>query len=120
VGMPAQVVNPKSGEQLTSLEMIEHMEETYGQPVISILWKNALNILSEALDDDCKHMGYECLDVLQVRSFPYFLLISLFQARMPCNGISIIFFISFIFVYNVSCKCSFNFVHKCLPALILV
>ncbi|KAH8974210.1 hypothetical protein BDL97_01G090000 [Sphagnum fallax] len=65
VGMPAQVVNPKSGEQLTSLEMIEHMEETYGQPVISILWKNALNILSEALDDDCKHMGYECLDVLQ-------------------------------------------------------
>jgi hypothetical protein len=87
VGMPAQVVNPKSGEQLTSLEMIEHMEETYGQPVISILWKNALNILSEALDDDCKHMGYECLDVLQVRSFPYFLLISLFQARMPCNGI---------------------------------
>ncbi|CAK9857825.1 unnamed protein product [Sphagnum jensenii] len=55
----------RSGEQLTSLEMIEHMEETYGQPVISILWKNALNILSEALDDDCKHMGYECLDVLQ-------------------------------------------------------
>ncbi|CAM6045219.1 unnamed protein product [Sphagnum compactum] len=65
VGMPVRVVNPKSGEQLTSLEMMEHMEETYGQPVISILWKNALNILSEALDDDCKHMGYECLDVLQ-------------------------------------------------------
>jgi salicylate hydroxylase len=65
VGMPVQVVNPKSGEQLTSLEMMEHMEETYGQPVISILWKNALNILSEALDDDCKHVGYECLDVLQ-------------------------------------------------------
>ncbi len=87
MGMPVQVVNPKSGEQLTSLEMMEHMEETYGQPVISILWKNALNILSEALDDDCKHMGYECLDVLQVKSFPCFLLISLFQAHVLCNGI---------------------------------
>ncbi|CAM6043053.1 unnamed protein product [Sphagnum compactum] len=30
-----------------------------------IVTKNVLNILSEALPDDCKHMGYKCLDVSQ-------------------------------------------------------
>ncbi|CAK9191844.1 unnamed protein product [Sphagnum troendelagicum] len=41
------------------------MEERYGQLMIHILWQGLLNILLKALDHDCKHMGYECLDVLQ-------------------------------------------------------
>ncbi|CAK9217556.1 unnamed protein product [Sphagnum troendelagicum] len=59
------VVNPKSGEQVSSWELMERMEKTYGQPAVAILWENLLNILSDALPDDCKHMGYKCLDVSQ-------------------------------------------------------
>jgi salicylate hydroxylase len=59
------VVNPKSGEQVGSWELMERMEKTYGQPAVAILWENLLNILSDALPDDCKHMGYKCLDVSQ-------------------------------------------------------
>lgn len=67
------VVNPKSGEQVGSWELMERMEKTYGQPAVAILWKNLLNILSEVLPDDCKHMGYKCLDVSQVKKiFPIF------------------------------------------------
>jgi hypothetical protein len=38
----AWVVNPKSGEQVGSWELMERMEKTYGQPAVAILWKNLL------------------------------------------------------------------------------
>jgi hypothetical protein len=87
VNIPPLVVDPKTGEQLTSWDLSQHMEERYGQSMIHILWQGLLNILLKALDHDCKHMGYECLDVLQVKSFPCFLLFSSFRAQMPHNGI---------------------------------
>ncbi|CAK9226843.1 unnamed protein product [Sphagnum jensenii] len=61
----ACIVDPKNGEQESSWELNERMEKTYGQPSVAVLWQNVLNILSEAVPDDCKYMGYECLDVSQ-------------------------------------------------------
>ncbi|CAK9871052.1 unnamed protein product [Sphagnum jensenii] len=61
----AWVVNPKSGEQVSSWELMERMEKTYGQPAVAVLWEDLQKILSDALPDDCKHMGYKCLDVSQ-------------------------------------------------------
>ena len=63
---PALMIDPFSGDLLGSWELSERMEKTYGQPVIAILWRDLLNILSDALPDDCKHYGHECLDVTQV------------------------------------------------------
>jgi hypothetical protein len=79
------VVNPKSGEQVGSWELMERMEKTYGQPAVAILWENLLNILSDALPDDCKHMGYKCLDVSQVkRSFLSFVFPFSFPGHIRC------------------------------------
>jgi hypothetical protein len=63
---PALMIDPFSGDLLGSWELSERMEKTYGQPVIAILWRDLLNILSDALPDECKHYGHECLDVTQV------------------------------------------------------
>jgi hypothetical protein len=90
------IVNPKSGEQVGSWELIERMEKTYGQPAVAILWKNLLNILSEALPDDCKHMGYKCLDVSQVkRSFLSFVLPFSFPGHIRCPT-----FVFCLHIYN--------------------
>ncbi|KAG0589666.1 hypothetical protein M758_1G036300 [Ceratodon purpureus] len=62
---PALMINPVSGDLLGSWALSERMEKTYGQPVIAILWRNLLKILSDTLPDECKHFGYECLDVTQ-------------------------------------------------------
>lgn len=63
---PALIVNASSGEELGSWELSQRMEKTYGQPVVAILWRDALRILSDALPDECKHFGYECVDISQV------------------------------------------------------
>lgn len=63
---PALMINPITGDLLGSWELNERMEKTYGQPVIAILWRNLLRILSDTLPNECKHFGYECLDVTQV------------------------------------------------------
>lgn len=61
---PANLVFP-NGTKFGEWSLSTQMEEKYGQPLIAILWKNALRILSEALPEDCKHFGYECFDVTQ-------------------------------------------------------
>jgi hypothetical protein len=40
VNIPPLVVDPKSGEQLTSWDLSQHMEERYGQSMIHILCGN--------------------------------------------------------------------------------
>lgn len=62
---PAMMINPFTGDLLGSWELSERMEKTYGQPVVSVLWRHALGILSDALPDECKHFGHECQDVTQ-------------------------------------------------------
>ncbi len=113
----AWVVNPKSGEQVGSWELMERMEKTYGQPAVAILWKNLLNILSEALPDDCKHMGYKCLDVSQVkRSFLSFVFLFLSRTHQMPNicilspYIQFPSFVSCLAHTSAVCKCIFPFV----------
>lgn len=99
----ACIVDPKNGEQESSWELNERMEKTYGQPSVAVLWQNVLNILSEAVPDDCKYMGYECLDVSQVWSFLLFLFFSCSLTQMPHNVLL------FIFVSNLP----HNVAHNC-------
>lgn len=96
----ASIVDPKNGEQEMSWELNERMEKTYGQPSVAVLWQNVLNILSEAVPDDCKYMGYECLDVSQVWSFLLFLFFFPFiDTDAPqCSSIHLCF-------YNVAHNC---------------
>ncbi len=54
------------------------------------------NILSEALPDDCKHMGYKCLDVSQVkRSFLSFVFPFSFPGHIRCPT-----FVFCLHIYN--------------------
>lgn len=62
---PALMIDPFSGNLLGSWELSERMEKTYGQPVIAVLWRHLLNILSDHLPEECKHYGHQCLDVTQ-------------------------------------------------------
>ena len=66
VDAPSSIVNASSGEELGSWELSQRMEKMYGQPVVAILWRDALRILSDALPDECKNFGYECVDISQV------------------------------------------------------
>eukprot|EP00250_Pteridium_aquilinum_P031623 c4394_g1_i1 orf=85-1353(+) len=61
---PSSLLFP-DGKKFGEWSLSTQMEEKYGQPLISIMWKDALKILSEALPEDCKHFGYECIDVTQ-------------------------------------------------------
>jgi hypothetical protein len=74
----SSIVDPKNGEQEMSWELNERMEKTYGQP-------------SVAVPDDCKYMGYECLDVSQVWSFLLFLFFPRSLTQMPHNVLLFIF-----------------------------
>ncbi|MCO5554869.1 hypothetical protein L7F22_008406 [Adiantum nelumboides] len=62
---PARIIYP-DGTKLGEWSLSTQMEEKYGQPLIAILWKNALKILGEALPEECKHFGYECFSITQV------------------------------------------------------
>lgn len=73
---PALMIDPFSGKLLGSWELSERMEKTYGQPVIAVLWRHLLNILSEHLPEECKHYGHQCLDVTQVEISSYPLLLT--------------------------------------------
>eukprot|EP00249_Psilotum_nudum_P014396 c24800_g1_i2 orf=201-944(+) len=60
----ASIVAP-NGLQIGEWSLSTQMEKRYGQPMISIMWWDALRILSEALPEHCIHTGYECIDVFQ-------------------------------------------------------
>ncbi|KAJ7542515.1 hypothetical protein O6H91_10G109300 [Diphasiastrum complanatum] len=62
--MKSSVLTPE-GNKIGEWSLSRHMEETYGQPMVAILWRNALNILSEAVPKDCKHTNFECYDITQ-------------------------------------------------------
>lgn len=64
INKPSNTVFP-DGRKIGEWSLSTQMEERFGQPLISLLWKDALRILSEALPEDCKHTGYECFDVTQ-------------------------------------------------------
>ncbi|XP_057866515.1 uncharacterized protein LOC131073985 isoform X3 [Cryptomeria japonica] len=53
------------GDRVSEWRLSSHMEETYGQPLIAILWQDALKILADALPEECKHTGYECFNISQ-------------------------------------------------------
>ncbi|MCO5592303.1 hypothetical protein L7F22_046303 [Adiantum nelumboides] len=61
---PASIIYP-DGTKRGEWSLSTQMEEKYGQPLIAILWKNALKILGEALPEECKHFGYECFSITQ-------------------------------------------------------
>lgn len=63
------IVDPETGMGKGYWDLSQHMEEIYGQPMVSILWRHALSILSNALPDECKHFGHACVDVRQVETF---------------------------------------------------
>lgn len=62
--MPSCAINPQ-GERISEWNLSSHMEELYGQPLIAIFWQDALRILSDSLPEDCKHTGYECVNISQ-------------------------------------------------------
>eukprot|EP01018_Ginkgo_biloba_P018297 Gb_24102 [translate_table: standard] len=62
--MPSFGITPL-GDRVSEWSLSSHMEEKYGQPLIAILWQDALRILSDALPNDCKHTGYDCFDISQ-------------------------------------------------------
>ena len=65
LNMPSNIVYP-DGTKIGEWELSTQMEEKYGQPLIAILWKDALRILSETLPNSCQHTGYDCIGITEV------------------------------------------------------
>ncbi|EFJ06097.1 hypothetical protein SELMODRAFT_430979 [Selaginella moellendorffii] len=61
----SSIVPPDASFQLGEWSLSSQMEQKYGHPMIAIMWKHALRILSEELPDACKHTGYQCVGVSQ-------------------------------------------------------
>lgn len=53
----------EQGKLLNEWSLARRMRETYGQPMIAVLWRDALQVLADSLPEECKHTGYECLEV---------------------------------------------------------
>ena len=83
--IPSNIVYP-DGTKIGEWNLSTQMEEKYGQPLIAILWEDALRILSEALPTSCQHTGYDCIGITEVLFARLFYMLS--YPLDPCTHCS--------------------------------